>query len=120
MQVYKLPKEYEVFLDILNQIFEIEKKLNKIQEPNSIHRNLTKLKEIFESQLLSGQSGFSIEDPIGQPYDETRLDCEATISGEGSENLVITEVIKPVIRYKQGGYNQIVQKGIVIVQSLNK
>jgi hypothetical protein len=119
MNSFKPPREYEVFLDILNQIFEIEKKLKKIEESNSIHRNLTRLKEIFESQLSPDQSGFHIENPIGQSYDETRLDCDANIAGEGSEDLVIIEVIKPIIRLKKEGFNQIIQKGIVIVQSQN-
>jgi hypothetical protein len=56
------------------------------------------------------QSGLTIHNPLGETYDQTRLDCEANIAGESTENLVITEVIKPIIRLKQGGLNQIVQK----------
>ncbi|MNP69551.1 hypothetical protein D3C76_1656630 [compost metagenome] len=58
-----------------------------------------------------------IEDPLGQPFKETRTDLEATIVGAGTENLVVTEVIKPVIRLVNGPVSRIVQKGIVVVQS---
>lgn len=117
MQNNTLPKGYKIFLDILNQIFEVEKKLEKIQEQNSIKRNLNRLKELFEHMTDEGEMGFIIENPIGEAYDETRIDCEANIAGEGIENLAITEVIKPIIRYKQGGVQHIVQKGIVIVET---
>lgn len=119
MQQFKLPDSQKFFLDILNQIFEIEKKLERIQENNSISRNLNKIKEIFETEIYQEGSGLIYENPIGEPYNETRFDCEASIAGESTENLVITEVIKPIIRYKQGGISNIVQKAIVVVQSQN-
>ena len=117
MQQFKLPENKKVFLDLLNQIFEIEKKLERIQENNSISRNLNKLKELFETEIFRQGSGLLYENPIGEPYNETRFDCEASIAGEKLENLVITEVIKPIIRHKQDGISQIVQKAVVIVQS---
>ncbi|MCS6903802.1 MAG: hypothetical protein RML72_05115 [Bacteroidia bacterium] len=117
MQVFKLPDAQKVFLDILNQIFEIEKKLEKIQESNTISRNLEKLKNIFATELYADQAGLIIHNPLGENYDSTRIDCDASIAGESTENLVITEVIKPIIHYRSGGINHIVQKAVVIVQS---
>ena len=118
MQTYKFPDSEKVFLDMLNQIFQIEIKLDKIQETNSISRNLTSLKNLFETQLYEkNQSGLTIHNPIGESYAPTRLDCEANIAGESAENLTIIEVIKPIIRFKQGGLNQIVQKAVVVVQN---
>jgi len=120
VQTAKLPKQFEVLLDIVNQIFEIERKVEKLQESNSIQRNVDKLKEILESQITSlfaNEVGFVYENPIGQKYDETRTDCEASIAGENTEDLVIIEVIKPIIRFKQNNMTQIVQKAIVVVQS---
>lgn len=114
MQKYKVPKELKVYLDILNQLFEIEKKLNKIEEQNSITRNLNRIKELFETVF---KIGFVVHNPMGEPYNETRIDLDANIAGEGVENLVVVEVIKPIIRLKQSGFNQLVQKGIVIVES---
>jgi hypothetical protein len=119
-QTAKLPKQFEVLLDIVNQIFEIERKVEKLQESNSIQRNVDKLKEILESQITSlftNAVGFVYENPIGQKYDETRTDCNASIAGESTENLVIVEVIKPIIHFKQNNMTQIVQKAVVVVQS---
>ncbi|NID13516.1 hypothetical protein [Fibrivirga algicola] len=116
----RVPKLY---LDIINQIFEIEKKLTKVQEPNSIQRNVNKLREILENDLSdNGGSpiGLMYYNPLGEVYNETRTDCEASIAGSNTDDLVITDVIKPIIRYRQGGMNLIVQKGIVIVESNQK
>jgi TolA-binding protein len=113
----KVPK---YFLDLINQIFEIEKKLSNIQETNSIQRNLNKLKDLLENEIStqSGeQGGFIYHNPIGEVYNETRTDCEASIAGSSTDNLFITEVIKPIIRYKKGGLNIIVQKAVVVAES---
>ena len=115
----KVPQAY---LDIINQIFEIEKKIAVLQENNSIQRNINKLKDILENDLssTSGEAaGFVYHNPLGESYNETRTDCEASIAGISTDNLTITEVIKPIIRYKSGGLNKLVQKGIVIAESKN-
>lgn len=125
MQQFKLLEREKTILNILNQIFEIEKKSEKLTESNSIHRNIKRLKEIFEIELSAfyGSNveapGFFVENPIGEPYNEKRTDCEASIAGESTENLEITEVIRPIIRYKQKGQNLIVQKAVVVVQAQN-
>ncbi len=117
----RVPKLY---LDLVNQIFEIEKKAAQIQESNSIQRNLNKLKEILENDL-GGQAGgepqgFIYYNPLGEDYNETRTDCEASIAGTRTDNLEIIEVIKPIIRYRKGGMNIIVQKAVVVVESKTK
>ncbi len=117
----RVPKLY---LDLVNQIFEIEKKAAQIQESNSIQRNVNKLKEILENDL-GGQSGgepqgFIYYNPLGEDYNETRTDCEASIAGTRTDNLEIIEVIKPIIRDRKGGMNIIVQKAVVVVQSKTK
>ena len=101
----------------LNQLFEIEQKIGKIQETNSVQRNIDRLKGYFESDALGENQGLVYHNPLGERFDETRIDCEATISGAGHENLVIIEVIKPIIYIKYGNTQMIAQKGIVIVQS---
>lgn len=115
MQTIKVPKQY---LFMLNQLFEIEQKIEKIQEPNSVLRNIDRLKDFFETEALSEGQGLVFHNPIGEKFDETRTDCEATISGTGHDNLVIIEVIKPIIYVKYGQTQMIAQKGIVIVQSI--
>ena len=96
---------------IINQLFEMENKVNKLTENNSLQRNIDKIK----NQLT--EMGLTFENPIGQKFDETRTDCEASIAGEGTENLEIVEVLKPIVRLSQDGISAIAQKGIVIVKS---
>ncbi len=116
-------KQYKAYFELLDQLFEIERKLENIEETNSISRNLNKMKDIFETNLFSSSTssdiGFTYHNPIGEPYNETRLDVEASIAGNSTENLVIKEVIKPIIRYKSGGSTLIARKGVVVVESKN-
>jgi hypothetical protein len=98
-------------LTLLNSIYEIERKLKIHGDPGNIARNLDRIKETFASQQLF------YEDPVGQPFKETRTDLEATISGASTESLYVAEVIKPIIRAGTPAYSRVIQKGIVIVQS---
>lgn len=112
----KIPKPY---LFMLNQLFELEQKVAKIQEQNSIQRNIDKMKNYFETEALTDGQGLIYHNPIEERYDVTRTDCEATISGASHENLEIIEVLKPIIYMKYGNTQMIIQKAIVIVQSKN-
>ncbi|MCK9404100.1 MAG: hypothetical protein M0Q26_11945 [Chitinophagaceae bacterium] len=114
---FKIPKH---FLFMLNQLFEMEQKVAKVQEQNSIQRNIDRLKGFFETEALTENQGLVYYNPIGESFDETRTDCEATISGGSHENLKIIEVIRPIIYLKYGNTQLIAQKGIVIVNSGNK
>ena len=124
--IFKIPNEYQF---LVNQLFEIEKKVNDIQESNSIQRNIDRIKSFFETELLKDGSGFVYHNPKGENWDESRIDCEANISGTGTENLEIIDVIKPMIIYKYKSIDPItsqevikpfiVQKAIVIVKSKN-
>jgi hypothetical protein len=115
-------KQYKPYFELLDQLFEIERKLENIQESNSISRNLNKMKDIFESRLSNSSSadiGFTYHNPIGEPYNETRLDLEASIAGNSTEDLIVKEVIKPIIRYRYGAESRIARKGVVVVESKN-
>ena len=119
--VFKVPQEY---LDLINQIFEIEKKALNLKEENSILRNVNKLKTLIEEDLFKSVrslTGFSYHNPIDEPYNETRTDCEANITGVSTENLFIVEVIKPIIYCNyldnERPVKSIVQKAIVIAES---
>lgn len=108
----------KAYIDIMNQIFDIEKKAMALNESNSIQRNLNRLKEIMENDLpLNAKAGLIYHNPIGEAYNETRTDCEATIAGNSTEDLVISEVIRPIIRLKEGGFTHIIQKAVVITES---
>jgi hypothetical protein len=91
--------------------------------------NVDRIKTFFESELLKDGQGLIYHDPKGENYDETRIDCEANISGTSVENLEIVEVIKPMIIYRYKSVDSltsaevikpfIVQKAVVIVRSKN-
>ncbi|MDO5969845.1 hypothetical protein Q4Q35_08495 [Flavivirga aquimarina] len=116
-------KQYKPYFELLDQLFEIERKLENIEESNSISRNLNKMKDIFETNLFSSSTssdiGLTYHNPIGESYNETRLDLEASIAGNSTENLIIKEVIKPIVRLKNGGSTLIARKGVVVVESEN-
>lgn len=98
-------------LQVLKNLCDIERKLSIHGDPGNAKRNVERIKEIFEEE-----GGF-YEDPMGQSFSETRTDLEATITGEGSDNLKVVEVIKPIVRVGNRNSSRVVQKGIVIVQS---
>lgn len=91
-------------LRIINQVFDIER---KSAQNTAILRHIERIRNTFE------EMGYQIHNPSGEPYSETRTDCEASIAGSKVENLVVAEVIKPIVR-RQG---VIIQKGVVIVES---
>ena len=107
----------KAFLFLLNQLFEIEQKVGKLSEQNSIQRNIDRVKNYFETEALPGEQGLVYHNPIGENYNETRTDCDASISGTNHENLTIIEVLKPIIFAKLGDSKMIVQNAIVIVES---
>ncbi len=98
-------------LKIINQFFEIGRKLNSIPGSDSLQRNMERIRNYYE------EMGLKIHDPLNEAYSETRTDCEASISGTSVDNLYIHEVIKPIVRNVQDGRSLIVQKGIVIVKA---
>jgi len=110
MQI-KIPKELIV---VINNLFEIEKKISMHGDVANLQRNITKIREAIQDQ------GLTFEDPQGQSFNQTRADLEATISGEGTEGLYVIDVIKPIIRVNISGISQVIQKGIVVVESKSK
>lgn len=112
------PDHLKPFLSALGQLYELQRKLNKLEAVDPLLRNIDKMKDAFE------QMGYRIEDPLGQAYNETRVDLEASIAGSSTEDLVVTEVIKPIIRYvvrdSSGEYTKIIQRGVVVVETRNK
>ena len=95
---------------ILNQLFELEKKAQKISDGASLQRPLDRIRETLE------EMGYKVHNPIGEPYNETRTDVEANIVGTQTNGLVICDVIKPIIYFKETERTIMLQKGIVICQ----
>jgi hypothetical protein len=115
----KVPQAY---LDLINQIFEIEKKAMNIKEDNSIQRNINKINGLLEDGFFK-DVGLTYHNPLGESYTDTRTDSIATIQGEDNGNLEIIDVIKPIVFYtyqeNEKILKAIVQQAIVIVQSKN-
>jgi hypothetical protein len=113
----EIPK---VYFTLLNHLYEIERKVGGLEDFKKIARNIERMKDIFRTEIFPAELYY--EDPMGQSYDETRNDLDANISGEGTEDLVVVDVIKPIIRIgnSQQGFSKIVQKGVVIAESKTK
>jgi hypothetical protein len=101
-------------LILINNLFEIQKKIESGDDNLNIGRNMTKIIEALEEQ------GLTFENPLGQKFNQTRADLEATISGEGTENLIVVDVLKPIIRMGNTNNSVVVQKGIVIVETFKE
>ena len=97
-------------LAILNQFFEIRKKIANSDQEKSLRRNLRRVQDHFL------EAGYRLHDPTGEPYDLTRLDCEAMVSGERADNLAIVETVKPIIYRITPEPAALLQKGVVIVE----
>lgn len=112
-QTYSQPSAPKWALTLLNQLFEIEKKLsaNEKSDPSNCLRNLGKIKDVLEEE------GLFYQDPMGQSFNETRTDLEATITGSGTDDLRVVEVMKPIIREGNRTMSRVIQKGIVAVES---
>lgn len=106
--IIEIPK---FVLQVLNNLCDIERKLSIHGDPGNARRNVERIKETIEDIKIF------YEDPMGQSFSETRTDLEATITGAGSDDLKVVEVIKPIIRYGDKNFSRVIQKGIVIVQS---
>lgn len=96
-------------VNIINQVFEIERKL-AANSTSGIQRNIERIK----AEL--GDIGYEYHNPLHEGWDETRTDCEANIAGAVRRKMVITEVIKPIVRYREEGGKKLVQKAIVVVE----
>jgi hypothetical protein len=94
-------------LAVINQCALLELKLIEQNAEESVVRMLQRIRASWENM------GYTYILPIGEKYNETRTDVAANIVGETSDDLIITQIVKPVIYFQ----NQIVQQGIVIAAS---
>jgi hypothetical protein len=97
-------------LQIINQLFEMQARLKEAHMTTNFERNFKRLFNIFEEE------GYLIQDPTGEAYQETRTDCEVSISGRVGPKMKITRTIKPVIYLKKDGNLLLQQKAVVIVE----
>jgi hypothetical protein len=106
-----IPEVPKWVLQTLNNVYDMERKLGLHGDPANLRRNIERIKEAFELEKVF------YDDPMGQPFNETRTDLEASITGTGADDLIVVEVIKPVVRVGERAFSRVVQKGIVVVQS---
>jgi len=116
-----------IYLKILNQLYDMEARINNSKDCetaiNHIKRNIERMNNIFLD--LSDMNGSSINveyfNPMNQKYDDTRNDLDANIIGESTDNLVVVDVIKPIIKAisPSTGISFVIQKGMVSVKSNN-
>ncbi len=112
IQVSSVPRP---LLTALNQVYELEQRLMKQGDPSNLQRIVDKMKNAFE------ELGLVYEDPMGQRVNETRTDLEVSIAGSRTENLMVVEVIKPIIRVvDRPGISRVVQRGIAVVKALEE
>lgn len=95
----------QLIIEIINQTFEMEKK-TKRNGFDKLDRNITRIKHLLENE------GIHFHDPTGEPYNENRMDCVATILDE-RDPMVITDTMKPII-YSENK-TKIIQQALVIV-----
>ena len=96
-------------INIINQVFEIEKK-SGANSASNIQRHIDRIK----AELA--ELGYDYHNPVNEKWDETRTDCEANVAGSLKNKMLITEVIKPVVHQRTDGAKKIVQKAIVVVE----
>jgi carbonic anhydrase len=100
-----------VLVDLINQIHTLQVKCND----QKFNRNFSKIYEQFE--LLN----LRLHNPLNESYELTRLDCDANFVGEDSnEEMIISEVIKPIIYEKTGDTMTLIQKAIVFIKEREK
>lgn len=91
-------------IELINQLSTMEQKLIQNED---MQRHFNRCKQSLQDM------GYSYYTPLNEKYNDTRTDIEAHITGAIGSNMLITQVIKPVV--VQDGV--IVQKGIVIVEN---
>jgi len=98
----------------LNQMYYLEQRLRREEIPADVHRPVERMRE-FLSDL-----GFRARVPLGEPFDECRTDCQATVAGATTDGLVIAEVIKPAVWRCESGQETLIQRAVVIVRAAEK
>ncbi|HKK61508.1 MAG TPA: hypothetical protein VJ951_03040 [Bacteroidales bacterium] len=96
--------------EIINQVFDIEKKIANADIEKTVSRSINRIKREFQGL------GLEYHNPVGEVFDDTRLDCDAMINTNDLEHMVISEVIKPIIYHKENGRMLLIQRAIVVIE----
>lgn len=98
-------------LRLINQLFEAEKKAARIDGAAALQKNLERMRGAVE------EMGYTIVNPLGEPYRESRTDCDCSIAGDASKPLFISDVLKPAIYRTENGTRSLVQQAVVIASN---
>ena len=104
-----MDKSQNAMCNIINQLFLIEQKVMGKEGSTFLKRRFDRIND--ELKTLH----YTFLNPLGERYDPSRIDYEASISGEGAEEMNIIEVIKPIIFHGDAHARKVLQRGIVIV-----
>lgn len=100
--------QHTALIRIINQVFEIEKKIRKNEQLQPVEKNIARIQQAFEDMDLR------IHNPAGERYHEQRTDCEASIDGDAGKDLYITDVLKPIVFLVKDNVPTLIQKAVVI------
>ncbi|MBL3658047.1 hypothetical protein [Fulvivirga sediminis] len=101
----------EAIIGIINQVHEVNQKLETKGDLINVSRNISRIKHHLE------ELGYTFHNPINEDYNDTRTDCEANIIGDFTEGkMYISKVIKPIIFTETNNAPNIIQKAVVIVE----
>lgn len=96
--------------EIINQVFDIEKKIADADIEKTVSRSIRRIKKEFQGL------GLEYHNPVGEVFDDTRLDCEAMINTSDLDHMVISEVIKPIIYHKDKERMLLIQRALVVIE----
>ena len=99
-------------LQVLNQVFDLQQKINAGKDAASYERNFKRLFSLFEDE------GYIIQNPLHEIYSDSRTDCEASVIGSPAARMKICSVLKPIIYQKTAAQLELVQKAVVMVEKI--
>lgn len=105
-----MTSQQETYCSIINSIHTLASKFNSPEQERMLKRRMDKIASDFE------QLGIKFSNPIGEEYNETRSDCEASIASDNLDQLIISEVIKPIVYARHEDGYRLIQRAVVIVK----
>ena len=99
------------YIQLINQIAEVENRIAQDDLMPKYERNFNRIRTLLEEE------GFIYKYPVGERYRESNADYEANIVGRESVEMIITQVIKPVIYRREADRVTLVQRGIVMIEA---
>lgn len=99
-------------LRLINHLFELEKRLAGKTELDAANRIVGRMKGVLD------ELGYLVHNPLGEKYDITRSDCQASVVGDKLTDLVIVDVVKPLVHLREDqDRRRLIQQGVVIVSA---